>query len=77
MSRTLTKNDLVRLNEIDEGIVHFIHYVRSTMLWEDKKLDGHEIEIFFGMLDQGHGKIIKEIRKLIGDFAKENVYGHP
>ena len=28
MNRELTKKDLIRLNTIDEGIVHFIHYVR-------------------------------------------------
>ena len=38
MNRTLTRNDLIHLEEIDEGIVQFIHYVRSTMLWKDKKL---------------------------------------
>ena len=58
MNRTLTTEDLIRLNTIDEGIVHFIHYVRSTMLWNDKKLNTHEIEVFFGMLDQAHTKII-------------------
>ena len=75
MNRDLTKKDLIRLNTIDEGIVHFIHYVRQTMLWNDKHLNVQEIEVFFGMLDQAHTKIIQDIRKLIEDFAKENMYG--
>ena len=75
MNRTLTKKDLIRLNTIDEGIVHFIHYVRQTMLWNDKHLNVQEIEVFFGMLDQAHTKIIQDIRKLIDEFAKENTYG--
>ena len=45
------------------------------MLWGDKQLNLQEIEVFFGMLDQAHTKIISEIRKLIEDFAKENMFG--
>ena len=45
------------------------------MLWNDKHLNVQEIEVFFGMLDQAHTKIIQDIRKLIEDFAKENMYG--
>ena len=47
------------------------------MLWNDKHLNVQEIEVFFGMLDQAHSKIIQDIRKLIEEFAEENVYGRP
>lgn len=49
--------------------------MRQTSLWYDKKLSPHEIEVFFGMLDQSHQKIIEEIRLMVNDFASDNIYG--
>lgn len=51
LDKTLTKADVVILQQIDEDVLHFIKYVRSTMTWFDKKLNVREIEILFGMMD--------------------------
>ena len=45
------------------------------MLWYEKKLTPREIEVLMGMLDQSHSRIITEIRKMVDDFAAQNVYG--
>ena len=54
MKKTLTKDDLVKLEEIDEGIVAFIIYVRDRMQWQEKRLDSTEMEVMFGMLNKEH-----------------------
>jgi hypothetical protein len=38
LNKTLTKADVVNLHKIDDDVVHFIRYLRSTMLWFDRKL---------------------------------------
>ncbi len=65
MNKTLTKEDLVKLEEIDEGIVAFIVYVRDRMQWQEKRLDSTEMEVMFGMLNKEHQKIIDGLRRII------------
>ncbi len=65
MNKTLTKDDLVKLEEIDEGIVAFIVYVRDRMQWQEKRLDSTEMEVMFGMLNKEHQKIIDGLRRII------------
>ena len=45
------------------------------MLWYERKLDYREIEVFFGMIDQAHQKIIDGIKQMIKEFGEDNVYG--
>ena len=76
LKRTLTKEDVPRLAEIDDGIVSFICFIRSQMLWYDKKLDHREIEVLFGFLNAQHKKIIQNLRRLVNDFcASRNAFG--
>lgn len=58
IEREFTKDDLFKLNHIDESIIAFISYVRKTQLWFDKKLDGFELETLFKWLDSEHKPII-------------------
>ena len=76
MQRQLTRKDVVRLNEIDEGIIAFIGYQRKTMLWGDRKLSPHEVEVFFGMLNEEHKKIIGQIKKMVDEFGSDTPFGN-
>lgn len=65
----------MRLEGIDEGMVHFINYIRNSMCWFERKLNTHEIKVLFGMLDQAHDKIIIGIKQMVANFNKDDKYG--
>ena len=52
-----------------------MNYVRTSMQWYNKQLSANEIKILFGMMDEAHNKIIKQIKKMVADFNKDDKYG--
>ena len=72
IDRQYTKEDLFKLNHIDESIIAFISYVRNTQLWFDKKLDGYELETLFKWLDSEHKPIIDGLNQLIEEVQNNN-----
>ena len=70
LSKTLTKDDVVKLTELDDGIVEFISHIRHSMEWGDKELDAKEVEVIFGILNETHDETVVGLRKLITEFSK-------
>ena len=69
LAKTLTKDDLIKLEDIDDGVVAFIEFVRRSMEWGEKPLKGKDVEVIFGVLDEEHKKIMAGLTKLIKDFV--------
>ena len=46
------------------------------MIWGNKRLSPHEVEVFFGMLNEEHKKIISQIRKMVDDFGADSPFGN-
>ena len=63
--KPLTRKHVVKLRELDQGVVGFIEHVRHSMEWEDKKLGPADIEVFFSILDSEHDCIIRGIEELV------------
>lgn len=65
----------MKLESIDEGMIHFISYIRNSMCWFEKKLNPSEIKVLFGLLDEAHDKIIAGIKLMVSNFNKDDKYG--
>ena len=74
IAKDLKKDDIVKLAEVDEGLIGFIGHVRKYMDWGDRSLNDKEVQVFFGMLNETHDSIVNGLRMLIKEFnARDNV----
>lgn len=77
LKKKIEKKDLIRLNEVDAGVMQFINHVRGTMEWGEKKLTGKEAETMFAILDETHDKVMRGLRRIIADFSKRRDNDNP
>ena len=68
LAKDLTKEDIVKMSEVDEGLVGFIDHVRHYMKWGDRQLNDKEVQVFFGMLNETHDSVVAGLRTLINSF---------
>ena len=70
----MTKDDIVKLDYVDQGLLGFIGHVRHYMQWGDRQLNDKEAQVFFGMLNETHDKVVADLQKLIKEFnARDNI----
>jgi hypothetical protein len=68
IEKTLTRDDIVKLTEIDNEVIAFIKSVRKSQEWESKRLNAKEVEVMFAVLANQHDVVMKRLRELIDQF---------